>query len=218
MDDRRRLVSAPSALADTAIVGSTTLPANNGHGQMLSPQNAPVFQGDAGADYVLSSPIGGTVSSWRFRSGGVDKGSSFALRVLRPADATGTKWTAVATSAPVTVTSATLTDGMEGPFTTSLPIQKGDRVGLQPVDGGDTPIEDGVIGQDGVRYFGAAFADGTSATLAAGSTADNGQVVPVQATVQSAPAAPPRSPRRPRILRTHRRPRASTTSASRASR
>ena len=180
------LVFASAARADTTIVGSTTLVSNSPNIDLLG-QNIAVFQGDAAGGYVLASPTAGTVVSWSFRSGGIAPGKTFVLRVLRPA---GGGWTAVATSGPAAISSAAGTDAVQGPFATSLPVQAGDRIGLQPVDDANTPIETGVSGADGIRYFSAPLADGASAMLAPGAGMDNGQVVPVQATVQFTPNQP----------------------------
>jgi len=114
----------------------------------------------------------------------VNQGSHFVLRVLRPADQTGTNWTAVGTSAAVVVASATLVDGIEGPFATSVPIQAGDRIALQPEDDGSTPIEQGVNGVDGYRSFTGPLSDGSTAAIDPVTSADNGQIVPIQATIQ----------------------------------
>ena len=171
------------ASADISTVGSPSLTPNGGTGDSLSPAGAPVFQGDAGGGYVVTSPVTGTITSWSFLSGGVAQGKLFALRVLR-ANADGISWSAVATSATVGVTSATGVDAVNGPFGDHVPIQAGDRIALQPVDDNLTPIEPGTFGQDGIRYFTTALADGQSAPLAPGSGVDNGQVVPIQATIQ----------------------------------
>jgi hypothetical protein len=69
----------------------------------------------------LTSPVNGTVTSWRFRSNST--GQSVSLRVLRPVNEM--TFTGVGTSSP-----ATSAVGINGPFATSLPIQVGDRVGL----------------------------------------------------------------------------------------
>ncbi len=175
-----------TALADTTTVGETALTPNSGVADTTG-QNIPVFQGDSSGNYVLSSPRTGTVTSWSFLSAGIATGKQFVLRVLAPVGAGGTTWRAVATSDPVAVTSATGVDDVNGPFTTNLAIAAGDRIALQPVDDDSDPIETGVNGEDGIRYFTTPFADGSSATLAPGSDMDNGDVVPVQATVQYSP-------------------------------
>ena len=180
------LAGAGGASADTTIVGEVTLTPNSGLA-ISTGENIPVFQGDASGNYVLSSPQTGTITLWSFLSAGVATGKQFVLRVLAPVGAGGTDWKAVATSAPVAVTSATGVDGVNGPFTASIAITAGDRIALQPVDDSSLPTEPGMIGQDGIRYFGAPFDDGSSATIAPGSGMDNGQVVPIQATVQYTP-------------------------------
>jgi hypothetical protein len=69
--------------------------------------------------------------------------------------------------------------------------QAGDRIALQPTDGSDVPTEQGVASEDGIRYFSAPFADGSTSSIAPGSGADNAQVIPVQATIQYSPTPPP---------------------------
>lgn len=83
-----------------------------------------------------------------------------------------------------------------GPFALDpgIAIDAGERIALVPINGDDTPIEQGVIGQDGIRYFPAnAFSGGlgSSASFDPGSRMDNGQVVPIQATVQYTPVVAP---------------------------
>ena len=174
------LSGAAVASADTTTIGETVLTPNAANLDDLG-QNVPVFQGDSSGNYVLSSPQSGTLTSWSFLSAGAPTGDEYALRILRPS---GQSWTAIATSAVVGVTTAQGVDAVNGPFPTSLAIAAGDRIALQAV-GVDTndPIESGTQGTDGVRYFSAPFADGTTAPLAPDATADNGQVVPIQATV-----------------------------------
>ena len=150
-------LAVPAAIADTVTVGSTTLesatPSLDDFGQ-----GVPVFQGQSSGHYTLSSPVAGTITSWSFRSGGSAPGKTFALRVLRPA---GGNWTAVSTSGPVAIPAGASGDALIGPFNTNLPVQSGDRIGLQAVDGTAVPIEQGTNGTDGVRYFSSAPADGS---------------------------------------------------------
>jgi hypothetical protein len=177
---------APSAFAATMTIGETTLVPNAGNLANFSSQDSPVFQGDASGNYLTSSPVAGTITSWRFLSAGAATGKTFVLRVLRPTDGTGMNWRAVATSNPALVTSGTNVDAVNGPYPANIPIQAGDRIGLAPDDDVYTPIEMGVNGQDGVRFFNGFLADGASAAIAPGSTGDSGQVVPIQATVDFA--------------------------------
>lgn len=73
----------------------------------------------SGGTPVAVSPVTGTVVRWRLKAGSL--GGPVKLRVLRPG---GTTFTAVASSAVVTVTTDLNT------FTTSLPIQAGDVVAM----------------------------------------------------------------------------------------
>jgi hypothetical protein len=68
----------PAARADTATIGSTTLTANNGSPADLG-QNIPAFPGDAAGGYVLAATVSGTITSWSFRTAGVDTGNRFEL-------------------------------------------------------------------------------------------------------------------------------------------
>ena len=171
--------------SNSVVIGSTTLTANSGTANTMG-KNIPVFQGSASGSYVTSSPVNGTIVSWSFRSAGVTEGDRFVLRVLQPTGSSGTSWKAVGTSAPATVTSASGTDALLGPFSTSVPIATGDVIALQPIDGDSTPIEEGVNGKDGIRYFTSPVSDSSTEELAPGATSNNGQVVPIQATVDVA--------------------------------
>jgi hypothetical protein len=175
------------ARADTVTVGLVSLTSNSPTLNAFA-GGIPVFQGDSSGGYVLASPVDGRIVSWSFLSGGAATGDQYRLRVLRPQDMTGTNWAGAGTSAPAAVASAGGTDAVQGPFSVSLPIKAGDRIGLQPVDASDdTPLEAGVNGQDGFRSFLGAIADGSSEAIDPGSAGDNGQVVPIQATVAAAP-------------------------------
>ncbi|MBS1845648.1 MAG: hypothetical protein JST53_14620 [Actinobacteria bacterium] len=185
------LFAAPSAQAATVVVGDTSLVPNPlSTGDFLG-QNIPVFQGDASSNYTVAAPQTGYITSWSFLSAGVATGKQFVLRVLAPIDAAATDLRAVATIGPVAVTSATGVDALNGPFPgDNTPIAAGSRIALQPVDDGNTPIEPGVNGVDGIRFFAAPFAaEGSSQTVA--TTEDNGQVVPIQATISYGEAGPP---------------------------
>ena len=175
--------SAPAAAA-TTVIGEQTLTANEGL-PTLTGQNIPVFQGAAGSDYTLTSPQSGVITSWSFMSAGIEQGTPYVLRVLAPAGAG--KWRAVATSKPVQVTSAAGTDARNGPFTDSIPIAAGDAIAIQPTNAdGDSPIERGVPNVDGIRFFSGPLEEGAVAQLASASEMNNGQVVPLQATVEYA--------------------------------
>lgn len=200
------ILGAPAALADTTVIGEQSLVPNMGNADQIG-QNIPVFQGDAGAGYVLSSPRTGTIISWSFLSGGIATGKQFELAVLAPVDTTGTNWRLQATSEPVAVQTSTGTDAVNGPFRVGIPIAEGERIALMPVDDSDPPIEAGTQNVDGIRYFSQPFAGGlgSSQQVAPGSTADNGQVVPIQASVTfSGPPAPPANTKAPSVSGTAR--------------
>jgi hypothetical protein len=203
------LLAAPSAHAAKVVVGDTHLvpdPEDTLSG--FAEANVPVFQGDAGANYTLAAPQTGVITSWSFLSAGAATGKQFVLRVLEPVDNTGTNWRAVATIGPVAVTSATGTDAVNGPFPGSnTAIAAGSRIALQLVDDRSTPAAPGVNGVDGVRYFAAPFAgDGSSQMILSTSTSDNGQVVPIQATIDysasPSPLQPPQNTAPPSITGT----------------
>ncbi|HUO72621.1 MAG TPA: hypothetical protein VMU39_17765, partial [Solirubrobacteraceae bacterium] len=197
---------APGALADTTVIGEQSLVPNMGSSDQLG-QNIPVFQGDAGAGYVLSAPRAGTIASWSFLSGGVATGKHFELVVLAPTDQTGMGWRLIATSSPVAVTTQTSTDAVNGPFPVQIPIDVGQRIALMPVDDSYTPIETGTQGVDGIRYFSQPFAGGlgSSQQIAPGSSADNAQLVPIQATeVFSGSPLPPQNTQLPSVSGTAR--------------
>ncbi|MBS1894064.1 MAG: hypothetical protein JST59_22420 [Actinobacteria bacterium] len=188
------LFAAPGAQAATVVVGDTSLVPDPLSTADFIGQNIPVFQGDASGHYTVAATQTGYITSWSFLSAGVATGKQFVLRVLAPIDAAGTNLRAVATIGPVAVTSATGVDAVNGPFPgDSTPIAAGSRIALQPVDDGNTPIEPGVAGVDGIRFFATPFAaEGSSQTVA--TTEDNGQVVPIQATIEYGEPAPPPLP------------------------
>lgn len=72
-----------------------------------------------------TSPVSGAIVRWHLLGA---EGGPFTLRVLRPAG--GTAYTAVRSSAPVTASSPGLAT-----FSTALPIQAGDTIGLDIVKG-----------------------------------------------------------------------------------
>jgi hypothetical protein len=118
----------------------------------------------------LTSPVNGTVTSWRFKA--QFGGHPIRLRVLR--QGAGVAMTGSGSSS--TVVSAI---GANGPFATSLPIQVGDYVGLDADGAGEGLLSTGASGT--VLYW-------TLPQLANGSTRDGtvyaNREVLVQATVE----------------------------------
>jgi hypothetical protein len=118
----------------------------------------------------LTSPVNGTVTSWRFKA--QFGAHPIRLRVLRP----GAGVTMTGSGSSSTVVSAV---GANGPFATSLPIQIGDHVGLDADGVGEGLLSTGASGT--VLYW-------TMPQLANGSTRDGtvfaNREVLVQATVE----------------------------------
>jgi hypothetical protein len=81
----------------------------------------------------VTSPVNGTVTSWRFSDAAA--GNTVSLRILR--QATNQSFTGISTSAP-----QTSVIGLNGPFSTSLPIKAGDFVGLNAGSGGASFLND----------------------------------------------------------------------------
>jgi hypothetical protein len=74
----------------------------------------------------LTSPVNGTVTSWRLRA---NTAPEVRLRILRPVG--GTTFTGVGTSGPANFAGP----GLSGPIPTSLPINSGDGIGLENPNG-----------------------------------------------------------------------------------
>ena len=186
------LLAGPAAAqADTFTLGEAQLTMTTAEPSDFG-ENIPVFQGASSTGSTLTAPFLGTLDSWSFLSAGVAMGSNFALAVLAPQGGAGTSWKLTAETAPEAVTSGT--DAVMGPFTVSPGIQVGvgDVVALVATDGMTVPLESGVNGADGVRFFAAPFASiGSSGSIVLSSTANNGQVVPVQATIDYIPNTSP---------------------------
>jgi hypothetical protein len=182
-------LGSAAAQAETVTVGAASLTPGMDNLDSLGAVEAPVFQGDAGPGYVLSSPQSGAVTSFSFLSAGAAPGARFALTVLRPAEGEG-NWKLEEVSAPVAVSTATGEDALNGPYPVNLPIEAGDRIGLEPIGSDETPIELTMDPADGVRYFSSPFpGPGSTEGIAPGSSIDNGQILPLQATVSSTPAS-----------------------------
>jgi hypothetical protein len=123
----------------------------------------------------LTSPVRGRVTSWSVRS--TDDGALYALRVMKPLgafDYTG-KGTAFAPSTVPAGPDATLT------FSTSLPIDAGDAIGLQ-LGPGTTgmPTQATMTGPGDTLTWAASAPDGSTTTFTGGSSPYQ---VLVQATV-----------------------------------
>ncbi len=181
-----------TAGAQTYTVGSLDLPPG-GTPSICGGDPCTVVQGQVAPQstgtYVLRAPVDGTIVSWRYRS--ASQGSSYSLRVLRPANQQETAFNALASAASPPIGDAE--DLVRGPFAVSIPVRAGDRIGLRShgpeygVPVATTGHNDPATG-DGVRYFAPDVADGaTQSWTDAGNT---GQQVLVQATIQPGPPPP----------------------------
>jgi hypothetical protein len=132
-------VCVTAAQAETATLGDLNL--TTGSALLDTTGLGPVFQGEAGANYVISAPDTGTLVGFSFRSGGAPKGAKYELAVLRPFGVGGTEWTLEAVSPSFAVISATGVDAVNGPYELDLPIGAGDRIALEPIGSEEVPIE-----------------------------------------------------------------------------
>lgn len=176
------LLAAPAA-AETVTVGSP----------LTGPFTSVVFcipecisantkLGEPGAQATV--PTSGTITRWRTIAG---SSGDFRLRVLRP-DGSG-EYVLAGTSAPATPTGP----GIDT-FTTSLPVQAGDLIGLENLS---TAAKVGVTFPAGSEYrvwFGS-FAEGVSTTTASPDFAYANQEIGFNADVEFlGPPAPPPPP------------------------
>jgi hypothetical protein len=122
-------VALPGSAFATAVIGTNlgnTANTNDfGCNDACTAVNRIVFS-DLAPEGV-TSPVNGTVTSWRFNDGAAS--NSVSLRVLRQVD--NGLFTGISTSAP-----HTSVVGTNGPFATSQPIRAGDYVGLEAGSGG----------------------------------------------------------------------------------
>src|SRR4249919_3261485 len=124
--------SPASAAAATFTIGSLTLPADS-TGQVCGSDPCTVVQGQVSpaspGTYTLRAPADGTIVSWSYRNGNVPPANSYSLRVLRPANAQETSFTAVGTATSPIIPDAL--NAVRGPYAVSLPVRAGDRIGLR---------------------------------------------------------------------------------------
>jgi hypothetical protein len=147
---------------------------------------------------VAASPIDGRVVRWRLKAGST--GGTVKLRVLRRV---GPVFTALATSAAETVSSAMNT------FTTNLPIKAGDMVGLDNSTGGLYFTSAPAVTLPNVLYFQPAPANGSARTPDSQRTGVellmNADVAPLAPSPKPAPPATPAPT--PKITKLKVRPR-----------
>jgi hypothetical protein len=197
--------SASPASAETVTLGST-LAGNfdggvTGTGQAVSVQLA--YDPGTSPNPVVS-PADGMITGWKVKS--ADDGALYTLKVLRPngpvslVTMTNSNFTAVgsvpAPSAVPVGTGATTPTGEVFSYPASLPIKKGDYVGMLlggAPDGLPQAFTNGVHANLIANNFGGQPADGTSANL----LADEQHDLLLQATIEFTPPGNPGSSKTP---------------------
>ena len=182
---------APAASANTAILGSTL--ASKYDGGVI---NAPTVSVQLAYDPVTStnpviSPANGVITGWKVKS--ADDGAIYTLKVLRPNGAvslvtmTNSNFTGIASvKAPAAVPAGTALATPTGKifaYPTSLPISKGDYVGMLiggAVDGMPQTITSGLSLNLIANNFSAKPTNGAAANL----LADKQHDLLLQATIE----------------------------------
>jgi hypothetical protein len=146
------LPAASVAQASTVTVGSPFTVTPNGTATCGGPCTwANTALAESGAN--VTSPISGTIVRWRIAGGYT--GGPFELRVIRSAG--GGLYTGFGTSSP-----GQPVGSGENTFTTSLPVQAGDLIGLDETVGSGIPRSSAVPGST-ESVWNPALGDGTSA-------------------------------------------------------
>jgi len=122
-----------AASADTIKIGSSltdpwtadALTGGTGTGVQIS-------QGTPTSPLSLTAPADGTITSWSVKAGTMN--ILYALRVLHPNG--GDSFTPTATATAPSVIPATSPDGVVYTYPASVPVQKGDQIGVDENTGG----------------------------------------------------------------------------------
>jgi hypothetical protein len=197
---------ASPASAETVTLGSTLAGDYQSPGFSIS---APTISAQISFDPATSpnpvvSPVDGTITGWKVKS--ADDGALYTLKVLRPNGpvslvvTTNSNFTAVSSApAPSAVpagTSTTTPTGVVFSYPASLPIKKGDYIGLLATgDLSDLPqnTTSGVSRNLIANNFSGQPADGASANL----LSDEQHDLLLQATIEFTPPGNPGSPTKP---------------------
>jgi hypothetical protein len=173
-------VAPAAAAADTVILGSPLV--SNYDGGVSTGTNVSVqlsFDPATSTNPVVS-PANGMITDWKVKS--ADDGAIYTLKVLRPngpvslVPATNTNFSGIASvQAPSAVPNGTFAatpTGVIFDYPASLPISKGDYVGVLSVGGGGAhglpqAMANGLPQSTFANRFGGQPADGTSADLLA---------------------------------------------------
>ncbi len=192
-------VAPAAAAADTVTIGSP-LVSNYDGGISNSALSVQLSFDPATSSNPVVSPVNGTITDWKVKS--ADDGAVYTLKVLRPngpvsiVPATNTNFTAIASvQAPSPVPNGTFAGTPTGvifDYPASLPISKGDYVGLLGVGGGGAnglaqAMANGLPQSTFANNFASQPTDGNSANL----LADAQHELLLQATIEFTPPASP---------------------------
>jgi hypothetical protein len=194
-------VSSATASADTVVMGSTLVSDYQG-GISNTAVTAQLSFDPATSTNPVVSPVNGTIVDWKVKS--ADDGAVYTLKVLRPNGPVSiippntSNFTSVASAqapSPVPVgTFASSPTGAIFDYPASLPISKGDYVGVKTVgnpgggaDGLPQAMANGLTQSVFANNFASEPADGASADL----IADAQHELLLQATIQFTPSQPP---------------------------
>lgn len=166
---------APAGALGDSTIGSTLT--GTGLQNICSASIACTYFQTSGGSPAATSPIDGTVTSWKVKADSA--GSPVKLRVLRRS---GANYTGVATSATQTTTGGSAIDT----FSTSLPIKTGDAIGLDNDSSALLFATTSTIPLAAVYYFQLpALADGV--TSAPSNQSPAGYELQLQATITPSP-------------------------------
>jgi hypothetical protein len=190
-------IGASPASADTVVMGSPLVNNYDG-GVSNSALTAQLSFDPATSTNPVVSPVNGTITDWKVKS--ADDGAVYTLKVLRPngpvsiVPATNTNFTAItsvqAPSAVPNGTFAATPTGVIFDYPASLPISKGDYIGVVTVGGPGAhglpqAMANGLPQSTFANNFASQPADGASANL----LADAQHELLLQATITFSPEA-----------------------------
>jgi hypothetical protein len=197
------IAAAPAAAAaDTVTLGSP-LVSNYDGGISNSALSVQLSYDPTTSTNPVVSPANGTITDWKVKS--ADDGAVYTLKVLRPngpvslVPATNTNFTSIASvQAPSPVPNGTFAGTPTGvifDYPASLPISKGDYIGLLGVGGGGAhglaqAMANGLPQSTFANNFASQPTDGNSADL----LADAQHELLLQATIEFTPGSSPVNP------------------------
>jgi hypothetical protein len=190
--------AAATATADTVTLGSPLINNFDGGVSTGTTLTAQLSFDPATSSNPVVSPVNGVIKDWKVKS--ADDGAVYTLKILRPngpvsiVPATTTNFTAISSvQAPSPVPNGTFASTPTGvifDYPASLPISKGDYIGVRTVGGGGAhglpqAMANGLSQSTFANNFTGQPADGASADL----IADSQHELLLQATIEFTPPA-----------------------------